>query len=265
MTRILIIEGDTPDQLRFSAQQNQKSNAQYYQDALLDCQPDLQIETAQPYHPSFKLQELNLDNIDGVVFTGSTVNWSVDAPEAKPIRATMEKVFTQSKPTLGSCNGMQLGAVILGGRVAPSPNGRELGMARNIRLTSEGAQHSLHLGREDGFACSCIHRDEVAELPSGAILTATNDHSPVQAMVYERNGIQFWGMQYHPEISPKQIAALIAGEGLFTGSLELAENLRAAEENPLSIATQALKVSSRDLLPNTRMLEIKNWLAFIQN
>ena len=73
---------------------------------------------------------LNADDfagVDGVVFTGSGVSWSTDAPEAACQRAAMELAFDAGLPSWGSCNGMQLAAVVLGGQVAASPNG--LGLA----------------------------------------------------------------------------------------------------------------------------------------
>lgn len=263
MIKILIIEGDTPEQLELSARQGQLSNAQYYRDAIHSCRNDVQTEVAQPYTTDFSLQKLNLKQVDGVIFTGSTVNWSVDAAEAKPLRQAMEKAFHNGKPVLGSCNGLQLGAVVLGGKVAASPNGLELGLARDIRLTTDGESHPLHKGRPAVYASPCIHRDEISELPPGAVLTATNAHSPVQAMVYEQAGICFWGMQYHPEISASQIATIVTGDGLFSADRKLADELCEAEADPLGKAAVGLGIRGTDLQPQTRMLELSNWLAMV--
>ncbi|WP_063337978.1 MULTISPECIES: type 1 glutamine amidotransferase [unclassified Marinomonas] len=264
MTHLLIIEGNSPELLEKMAQADQLSDSQSYSAALQACQPDLSIDFFQPYHADSDLTTLSLSQYDGVVFTGSSVNWSVDEPEAAPLRETMKKVFANGIPTLGSCNGMQLGAVVLGGEVASSPNGRELGMAKNIKLTDAGAKHPIHQGREDDYACSCVHRDEVSKLPPGAILTAGNQHSPVQAFVYERDGIQFWGMQYHPELSPERIAELVAGEGLFNTDPELAEHLNKVAQDSESESVAALGIKSSDLAPKMRMREIDNWLKMIQ-
>ena len=264
MTHVLIIEGNSPELLEKMAQAGQLSDSKSYQAALLACQPELSIDFFQPYHVDSDLNELSLAQFDGVVFTGSSVNWSVDEPEAAPLRKTMEKVFAKGIPTLGSCNGMQLGAVVLGGEVASSPNGKELGMAKNIKLTDAGSKHPIHQGREDDYACSCVHRDEVSKLPSGAILTAGNQHSPVQAFVYEKDGVQFWGMQYHPELPPSRIAELVAGEGLFNTDPELAEHLNKVAQDSESESVAALGIKPSDLAPKMRMREIDNWLKMIQ-
>ena len=264
MTRILIIEGNTPERLDSISAKGQMSDSESYQAALLACQPDLEISFVQPYGRGYDLTKLSFEQVDGIVFTGASVNWSVDAPEAAPLRNLMKTAFAQGIPTLGSCNGMQLGAVVLGGEVASSPNGRELGMAKNITLTDAGAKHPIHQGREDDYACSCVHRDEVSKLPAGAILTAGNQHSPIQAFVYEQDGIQFWGMQYHPELPPGRIAELIEDDGLFNGDPELAAHLNAVEKNPHADSVQSLGIKSSDLAENMRMRELINWLNMLQ-
>jgi GMP synthase (glutamine-hydrolysing) len=265
MTHVLIIEGNTPELLLNIAAQGKHSDSQSYKAALIACQPNLDISFLAPYANDFDLNQLDLSQLDGVVFTGSSVNWSVDDPAAKPLREVMKAVFSHGIPTLGSCNGMQLAAVVLGGKVASSPNGRELGMALNIRLSEEGAKHPLHQGREDNYACCCVHRDEVSELPPGAILTAGNEHSPVQAFVYEKEGVQFWGMQYHPELTPGRIAELVADSGLFSGDPELAHHLKALDENPNTDSIKSLGIKPSDLEPHMRMRELINWITFIQS
>lgn len=263
MTRILIIEGNTPEHLEQIAAKGQLSDSESYQASLLACQPALEISFVQPYRKDYDLSKLSFEQVDGVVFTGASVNWSVDAPEAAPLRQLMKAVFAKGIPTLGSCNGMQLGAVVLGGEVASSPNGRELGMAKHIRLTKAGAQHPIHQGREDDYACSCVHRDEVSKLPPGAILTAGNQHSPVQAFVYEQEGIQFWGMQYHPELPPARIAELVADEGLFNADPELAFHLNAVAKDAHCESVQALGIKPSDLVDHMRMRELINWLDML--
>ncbi len=243
---IIVVEGDTPSVIQHNRAQGQRTNSQRYCDALMAIDPALALGRVEPYRDS---QAVIPPGVQGVVFTGSGVDFSVDAPDAEPLRQMMEQAFAAGIPVLGSCNGMQLAAVVLGGRVGPSPNGFELGLARNIRLTEAGARHALHAGRTPPFSAPCIHRDEVRSLPTGAVVTAFNDHSPVQAMVYESDGVRFWGMQYHPEIAPSEIATIVASDGLFAGGAHLADELRAAE------------AADDDLTPHRRGLELRHWLA----
>ena len=115
--KILIVESNPPDLI---AAQGYRACDQF-KAAFAELEPSVKCRVAEPYATKFQLEKL--DDIDGVVFTGSGVNWSVDAKEAAPLRKVMEHVFHSDLPVWGSCNGMQLAAVVLGGSVRPSPNG----------------------------------------------------------------------------------------------------------------------------------------------
>ncbi|MEM6422554.1 MAG: type 1 glutamine amidotransferase, partial [Pseudomonadota bacterium] len=172
--------------------------AEQYARALKRFAPDLETAIARPFFDAADI-ETDLDGIDGVALTGSGVAWSADAPEAAPHRRLVERVFAAGIPVIGSCWGLQIGAVILGGGVGISPRGLEVPVARAVRLTEAGRAHPMHAGRGAVFDVPCIHRDEVTVVPTGAVVTAANDHAAVQAMIYERGGVRFWGVQYHPE------------------------------------------------------------------
>jgi len=163
------------------------------------------------------------------VLTGSGVPWSVDAPEAKPLREAVKRVFENGLPVLASCNGMQLGAVILGGNIGVSPNGMEVGLALGINKTESGNTHALLEGRTDSYAVPCAHRDEVQKLPEKAVHLAGNSHSPIQAYAYEADGINFWGVQYHPEFTTAWVADLMRAPGTIWQNSNTAELLDNAD------------------------------------
>lgn len=213
------------------------------------------IRIVSPYETP--ITHTDLQGVDGAIFTGSAVNWGVDAPEAAPLRGAMEQVFDAGIPAYGSCNGMQLAACVLGGRSAPSANGREDGLARNIRLTEAGQHHPFLTGRQSGFAAPCVHRDEVTRLPEGAVLLAGNAHSPVQAFAYDDGKIRFWGVQYHPEITPQALAGILDEIGGYPQSLR--DDLRQVETD--ADAARRLGAAPGDLQPDQRVTEIRNWFA----
>lgn len=257
--KILILEAETPQLVDIARAKGLPSNADHYATALKIQSPNLQIHMAEPYRVALKLADL--EGVDGVAFTGSGVTWGVDAPEAAPLRKAAESVFDAGLPTIGSCNGLQLATVLLGGTVGASPKGMEIGLAQGIQITDAGRTHPMMQGRRDGYAVPCIHRDEVQRLPDGAVLIASNAHSPVQAMTYRANGVDFWGMQYHPELSATAIAAYVEG-GLFAQGANLAGDLRLAESD--ADAAKRLGGLPKDLCTLTRTTELANWLAYLQ-
>lgn len=213
----------------------------------------IDIRIVAPYDAP--VTDADLQDVDGAIFTGSGVNWGVDAPEAAPLRAVMERVFDARIPSYGSCNGTQLAACVLGGASQPSPNGREDGLARDIQVTEAGQTHPFLTGRQSGYTVPCIHRDEVTRLPEGAVLLAGNAHSPVQAFAYDTGEIRFWGVQYHPEITPPAMADILDRIGGYPQALR--DDLRLAESD--ADAARRLGAAPGDLQPDQRVTEIRNW------
>ena len=202
MTTILILEGHSPDIVR-----NGGSYTAEFVATLSAIDPGLTLMAKNPYMTT--LTQNDFETVDGIVFTGSAVEWNTSDPRGQAQMDAMREAFKSGQPIWGSCNGFQLMASVLGGKVGESPNGLEGGLAQNLQLTEAGKNHPMMKGRKDGDAVPCVHRDEIQELPKGAVLIAGNAHSPIQAAVYEKDGIDYWGTQYHPELTPAYIAGAL--------------------------------------------------------
>ena len=199
MPRILVVESNPKvESDRLEALSGQ-ALGQLYAATLEGLRDDVETVVISPYDGD---ETPDLSGFDGIAFTGSSVEWNTDDERAAPLAAVMRAGFAAGLPTIGSCNGMQLAASVLGGSSSASPNGREDGLAGDIRLTDVGRAHPMMVGRDDGYAVPCTHQDEVVRLPEGAVRLAGNGHSNVQAFAIDRDGVDFWGMQYHPEFSP---------------------------------------------------------------
>jgi GMP synthase (glutamine-hydrolysing) len=261
MPTILILESNTPQIVDRNRARGHATAADNYGRALKANAPDVQIRVAEPYRKA--LTDADLEGVNGVVFTGSGVAWSTDAPEAADLRQAGERVFNANLPTIGSCNGLQLAAVLLGGGVGPSPKGMEIGLARDVEITEAGRKHPMMQGRKDGFCVPCIHRDEVQRLPQAGVLVASNAHCPVQAMAYHANGVDFWGMQYHPEMPIKIVADSVQdSSGIFGQAAGLSADLRIAETD--AAAAARLGGASHDLSEAIRTTELANWIAYLK-
>ena len=247
MTTLLIVESNLP---------TQKPLAPGFAAALAGVEGDLRFRTVAPYAG----ETADLGGIDGVVFTGSAVDWSTDAPQAAPLRAAMEAAFAAGLPVYGSCNGMNLGATVLGGAVGPSPNGREDGVAAGITPTEAGRAHPMLAGRTGAYASLCVHRDEVTRLPEGAVTLSGNAHSPVQAFAHEQGGVCFWGTQYHPEHDVAELADVLEEIGGATPGKIAA--LRRADADAGAAAEWG--AAPGDLAPDTHRTELRNWVAMLR-
>lgn len=259
MKNILILEGNTANLVSEAQSRVGTTPAGMYEQALKSQESNISCSVIAPYEDTLTTKDL--EGVDGVVLTGSGVPWSVDSPRASPLRDAVSKVLEEEIPVLASCNGMQMGAFILGGRIGVSPNGMEVGLALDIVKTEHGEQHPLLKGRAQNYSVPCAHRDEVQKLPDKALHLSGNSHSPFQSFAFERDGVKFWGMQYHPEFTTAWVADLMRAPGTIWQNSETAELLEIADSD--RDAAKKLGVHGDDLSPETRMTEIGNWLSHL--
>ena len=251
--RILVVESN-PAETRAAVRESRgESLGENYARVLSQLQPSVTVDIIAPYDSP---AEADLAGFSGVAFTGSSVEWCTEDERAGPLAAVMRQALGSGLPVFGSCNGMQLAATVLGGYCGASPNGREDGLARDIRLTEAGRTHPMMAGRSDGFAVPCMHRDEVQRLPEGAVLLAGNAHSPVQAFAYERDGARFWGCQYHPEFELENLAGHLERRGALPP--DVCADMAAAHAD--AEAAARLGTSPGELAAPVRTLELRNWL-----
>ncbi|MBO9476526.1 type 1 glutamine amidotransferase [Shimia sp. R11_0] len=254
MTRLLIVESNSTDLLAQS-----RSASAYFLKAFQALIPHAELRVVAPY--AAPLTAAVFDGVDGIVFTGSGVDWTTCDARAAPLRAAMELAFATGLPVWGSCNGMQLAASVLGGHVNDSPNGLEFGLAAQVTFTEAGRAHPMFGQRDCGLSSPCIHSHEVVRLPEGAEILAFNAHSQVQAMAYTKGGVNFWGVQYHPEMSALDIGRIAGFLSLRDDHAAMVPDLMCADTD--QAAAERLGVRAGDLSPHMRMRELSNWLTHI--
>jgi GMP synthase-like glutamine amidotransferase len=139
------------------------------------------------------------------------------APWFADIETLLRRSVRANVPTLGICLGAQLLASAHAGTVEPAVAGPEIG----AELV---AKRDL-ADRDPLFAALPMlpdviqwHRDEVSELPHGAVLLAASPRCPNQAF---RIGGRAWGVQFHIECDPAMIRDWAGADGPLLDALEL--------------------------------------------
>ncbi|HTR85331.1 MAG TPA: type 1 glutamine amidotransferase [Reyranella sp.] len=217
-------------------------------------------------------QGVQLGDFDGAWLSGSPYNvYRLEQPTVRAQLDLARAVWDAEVPAFGSCWGLQLMTAALGGTVHLNPSGREIGVARRIAPTEAGRRHPLYEGKSDPFDALCSHEDEVATLPAGAELLASNAVSRVQAMAIRDGGKSFWGVQYHPEFDFGAVAAIID----YRAQRHLDEGLARSEAEVETIVADfhdlAHDTTRKDLAwkyglhedvldPEVRTAEFGNWL-----
>jgi GMP synthase (glutamine-hydrolysing) len=132
---------------------------------------EIQFDTIFPCHQGYvPLTDDHLSSYDAAAFTGSSL--SAYGPEAgvKIQLALMKRTFDCGISSFGSCWGMQIAAMAMGGKVGLNPLGREVGFGRKIALSQAGRQHAMFAGKKSVFEAFESHSDIVCELPPGAVV-----------------------------------------------------------------------------------------------
>ncbi|USU10074.1 type 1 glutamine amidotransferase [Sphingomonadaceae bacterium OTU29MARTA1] len=206
----LVAESETPEEREARRKHAGRSSGESYGATLEQMYPGATITLVAPADEDAEpLDPKRVGGFDAVFITGSPLHVYDDTPEVRRQLAFMRTVFASGTPSFGSCAGLQLAVAAAGGRVRKMPQRMEAGIARRITPTEAGRHHPLLAGRAPAWDAPAIHGDEVEELPAGATLLAGNAVTRVQAAEIRHGGGIFWGVQYHPELSPGEIAVAL--------------------------------------------------------
>lgn len=151
----------------------------------------------------------NPAGFDGVIVTGSPLSVVDPAPWMVDLGDALRDHAEAGGALLGVCFGHQLLSHAFGAPVILNPKGREIGTV-DVALTAAGREDVLFEGLGPVLRVQETHGDIASRLPEAAILLAGNERSPIQAL---RFGRRARGVQFHPEMRPCHLRAILAEQG----------------------------------------------------
>jgi GMP synthase (glutamine-hydrolysing) len=273
--KFLIAESEPPQAREKRRRSVGRSSGETYESLLEHVAPDAEWTRIQPADEGDgSVRNCDLAAFDAVFLTGSPLHLYDDRPECRRIIDFMRAVFASGTPAFGSCAGLQVAAVAAGGTVRAMGERREAGFARRIFPTEVGREHPLLSGRPLAFDAPAIHTDEVAELPAGAVLLASNETTGVQAAEIRFDRGVFWGVQYHPEISLFEVAAALRRQSDDLIEHGLAVDAHAVEQHAAQVEALHEAPDRRDLawqlgldeqvtIPRKRAVEVHNFVEHL--
>ena len=207
MSHFLVAQSESPEEREARRRHAGKSSGETYAATLRQLVPDCSVDIAEPADEGASaFRPADLKRYDAVFLSGSPLHVYQDTPAVRRQLEFMRTVFASGAPSFGSCAGLQVAVAAAGGSVRAMPQRMEAGLARRITRTAEGQDHPLLSGRAPTWDAPAVHTDEVEQLPGGATLLAGNDVTRVQAAEIRHDRGIFWGVQYHPELSLREIA-----------------------------------------------------------
>lgn len=271
--RLLVVEGNTAaDRARHAAGRG-ATPSEAYAEVLRELAPDAVCDIAFPADPGANLPDAGgLEGYDGVALTGSSLNLYDMTPEIRSQIDLARQIFASGTPVFGSCWGLQVLTTAAGGVVRKNPKGREMGFARKITANEAGRTHPMLAGRPIAFDAPAVHQDEVETMAPGTTLLASNGMSAVQAAEIRVGEGIAWAVQYHPEFSLAEVAAIggalgprLVDEGFFEDMEALARwrsDLDALNVDPANTPVAWRHGLDVELLDTgRRRTEIANWLS----
>ena len=159
-----------------------------------EVRPVWQFDVFSVKDDEFPEGDLNL--FDGFLITGSPASVRDNEPWIGRLEDLLRELHQRRAPMFGACFGHQVLATALGGVVDDNPGGWVLGTVQTVLTDGEKGKLNLY----------AAHKEQVTQLPPNALITATTEGCPIAGF---KIGNHIATTQYHPEMTPKFIAALV--------------------------------------------------------
>ena len=181
--------------------------------------PDISLITYELVNGEYPA---DVDEVDVYVITGSKLSVYDDVPWVHELKSFVKQLHEKKKKLIGICFGHQMVAEALGGAVEQAELGWCVGVHSN-QLNKDAESYGLH---GQAVLLRSNHKDQVTELPEGAIVLAGNNSCPISSIGIGDHILTFQG---HPEFSEGYARALlnmrreIFGEELFHTAIDSLE------------------------------------------
>ena len=209
MKNILIVEGNLREENENFSKVGIQTHTESLKDSLNYFTDELKFDVVNPSSDqNIQFISDKLQNYDGLIWGGSSLNIYNDTPEIRKQIEFMKDCQKKVKKILAICWGMQVAVTAAGGQVKKA-NNSHIGIANEIQVNEKGINHPLYKNKDKKFNSPAFNFDEVVRLPDKAVCLASNRINKIQSLYFEINKTKVWGLQYHPEITYEKMISLI--------------------------------------------------------
>lgn len=171
--------------------QSHPKDGSKFETLLHEQRPDWQVSVYTVKDGHFPAMDARYD---GWIITGSPASVHDSDAWVSELEALIRRLVAEKQPLFGACFGHQAIAKALGGVVGENPNGWVFGLTQTVM---GGKTINLY----------AAHREQVLALPKGAEVIGGNANCPLGSFAI---GSHVLTTQYHPEMTPEFVAALVA-------------------------------------------------------
>ena len=259
MKKILIVEGNLKEENQQFTNAGIQTHTESLKDSIAYFTKNLEIDVANPSSDPKVFENIkNLEEYDGLIWGGSSLNIYNNTPEIKRQIEFMKECQKKIKKILAICWGMQVAVTAAGGEVKKCTKGSHRGIASNIEINENGLNHPLYKNKDQKFNTPAFNFDEVVTMPENSTLLASNSINNVQGINFKIGNCNIWGLQYHPEITYNKMINLI----IFRKK-RLLEKGAFKDENEIDNHIKHIETENNKLDKVSRMRELENWLDYL--
>ena len=258
MKKILIVEGNLREENESFSENGIQTHTESLKDSLSHFTDELSFDVVNPSSDqNIQLISDQLEQYDGLIWGGSSLNIYNDTPEIRRQIEFMKNCQNKVGKILAICWGMQVAVTAAGGQVKKADNSH-IGIANEIEINKNGIKHPLYKNKDKKFNTPAFNFDEVVTMPENSILLASNSINNVQGINFKVGNCNIWGLQYHTEITYNKMINLI----IFRKK-RLLEKGAFKNENEIEDHIVHIEKENKKLNKISRMRELENWLNYL--
>jgi len=258
--KILIVEGNLKEENQNFKKVGIPTHTESLKESLNFLSKDLSLEVVNPSSDkNIDLVINKLENYDGLIWGGSSLNIYNISNEIKNQIDFMKECLKKVKNILAICWGMQVAVTAAGGEVKKAEES-QIGIAEEIEINETGSSSPLYIKKERKFNSPAFNFDEVVTLPKDALCLSSNLKNKIQSLYFKTNNTNVWGLQYHPEISYEKMVNLIE----FRKEKLIKKRKVFKDEYDMQKQINLINNEILNSNKNQRMLELENWINIIR-
>ena len=152
MKKILIVEGNPKEENKSFSQAGIQTHTESLKDSIGFFTKDIKIDIVNPSTDENIIKNVDyLENYDGLIWGGSSLNIYNDTPEIRRQIQFMKECQKKIKKILALCWGLQVAVTAAGGEVKKGTKGSHKGIAVNVEINEKGLNHPLYKNKKKKF------------------------------------------------------------------------------------------------------------------
>ena len=149
MKKILIVEGNPKEENKSFSYAGIQTHTESLKDSIGFFTKDIKIDIVNPSTDENIIKNVDdLENYDGLIWGGSSLNIYNDTPEIRRQIQFMKECQKKIKKILALCWGLQVAVTAAGGEVKKGTKGSHKGIAVDVEINETGLDHPLYKNKQ---------------------------------------------------------------------------------------------------------------------